>query len=354
MEENDSFALKAYQELTGLDASGRAVLVRNIYNNKLYVKKRISSYDLSVFRYLRENPVRGMPGIVELVEDDGGLIVIEEYISGDTLREKLEERGTLPENEAREIMAGLCRILKGLHPSIIHRDIKPDNIIILPNGSVMLLDVNAAKWYTPDKERDTRLIGTTGYAAPEQYGFAGSDVRTDIYAMGVLFNVMLTGKTPQEHMAEGDSGRIIRKCTQLDPADRYPDADSLLEDISGAGPQQDKDREYRYRWQRFLPPGFRSLRIERMVGALAGYALAFTLIFDLTLRNKDGQYNSRVFNGGLAIVFVLLVLLWSDYLDLQKYLPVINSKKPMIKGLGIIAYSVAITVIGLLSAIILM
>ena len=153
------------------------------------------------FIYLREHHISGIPEIQELVEEDGQLYVIEEYINGVSLKEVLDERGPLPFQVAANYMQQLCLILQPLHtlyPPIVHRDIKPGNIITLPSGKLYLIDFNSAKEAYGVKSRDTVLIGTVGYAAPEQYGFFESQPTADIYAMGVLFNVMLTGQMPQD------------------------------------------------------------------------------------------------------------------------------------------------------------
>ncbi len=75
------------------------------------------------------------------------------------------------------------------------------------------------------------MLGTTGFAAPEQYGLSQSDVRTDIYALGVLINVMLTGEHPSRRLAEGRMGRVVQRCTQVNPEKRYKDVLHLMEAI---------------------------------------------------------------------------------------------------------------------------
>ena len=75
--------------------------------------------------------------------------------------------------------------------------------------------------------KDTVVMGTVGYASPEQLGVAQSDARTDIYAVGVLLNVMITGKHPSEKLAKGKAGRIVRKCTSVNPDERYQTAEKL-------------------------------------------------------------------------------------------------------------------------------
>ena len=87
---------------------------------------------------------------------------------------------------------------------------------------MFLLDLNAAKWYQPEKAEDTRLFGTLYYAAPEQfgYGFSSSSEKSDVYAIGMVLNVMLTGKMPKEKKAEGHFYEIVEKCIYLEPEKR--------------------------------------------------------------------------------------------------------------------------------------
>ena len=112
---------------------------------------------------------------------------------------------------------------------IIHRDIKPSNVMINESGEVFLLDVNVAKWVSTEAKEDTRLLGTLYYAAPEQfgYGFSASTEKTDIYAIGVLLNVMITGKLPKEEQAPAALWKVIEKCICLEADERYSD-DELL------------------------------------------------------------------------------------------------------------------------------
>ena len=98
--------------------------------------------------------------------------------------------------------------------------------MIEKTGRVVLIDFNASRKESP-AGKDTVIMGTVGYASPEQLGLSQTDARTDIYAAGVLLNVMLTGKHPSESFAKGRVGRIVRKCTAINPDDRYQSADKL-------------------------------------------------------------------------------------------------------------------------------
>ena len=94
-------------------------------------------------------------------------------------------------------------------------------------GSTSWARSNASRTVS-DGDRDTVVMGTFGYAAPEQLGLSQTDARTDIYATGVLYNVMLTGRHPSVAFARGRAGRIVRKCTAMNPEERYQTAEALL------------------------------------------------------------------------------------------------------------------------------
>ena len=179
------------------------------------------------------HPVEQMPEILELYESSNCLIVIERYVEGSTV-EQLLEQALFSEDRAVHIARQVCTILDKLHhlsTPIIHRDVKPSNIIVTLDDTVILLDVNAAKWYDPDRTDDTRYLGTRFYAAPEQagYGLSASSVKADIYAVGMLLNVMITGDFPKAKRARGEIWEVIRRCIRLDPEERYTAEELILE-----------------------------------------------------------------------------------------------------------------------------
>nr|WP_201754728.1 protein kinase [Pseudoflavonifractor sp. 60] len=171
-----------------------------------------------------------LPTVYEVAEQSGENIVIEEFIQGDTL-DFLLEGALFTLAETRRVIRQLCQGLWVLHSmAAVHRDIKPENVI-LRGGDAVLIDFDAARLHKPEAEADTQILGTTGFAAPEQYGLGQSDTRTDIYSLGVLMNVMLTGQHPSKRLAEGRMGRVIQRCTQVNPAKRYKDVLHLMEAI---------------------------------------------------------------------------------------------------------------------------
>ncbi|MDO4608262.1 MAG: serine/threonine-protein kinase [Clostridia bacterium] len=164
-----------------------------------------------------------MPEIYDVFECDDGVIVLEEFIDGDNIA-VISENGKIKQREAVRIAKSVCLALAVLHNNgIVHRDIKPENVMISKSGNVKLIDFNASRIMSA-KSGDTVIMGTIGYAAPEQLGLSQSDKRADIYAVGVLLNIMLTGLHPTEKIAGGYLGHIIKKCTNLNANRRYQTA----------------------------------------------------------------------------------------------------------------------------------
>lgn len=157
-------------------------------------------------------------------------MVLEEYIEGDTLGFLLKGALFTPE-ETRGIVTQICRALWMLHSlGAVHRDVKPENII-LRGSDAILIDFDAARLHKPECDTDTQVLGTTGFAAPEQYGLGQSDARADIYSVGVLMNVMLTGEHPSRRLAPGRLGRMVERCTRVNPQKRYQNVLRLMAEL---------------------------------------------------------------------------------------------------------------------------
>lgn len=360
--------LSFYRELTVLDEKKNIVLVQDIRNSELCVKKTLDIYSRDVYEQLASVRIEGVPAVKECVADDGKLIVVEEYVQGRSLKQVLDEHGLLNEEQAYEIAVQLVDILVRLHqlePAIVHRDIKPSNIIIEKNGHVNLIDFNAARHVNADKNEDTRMLGTVYFAAPEQFGFGQSDERTDIYGLGATINYIMTGDKPGAGIAECRFSDILKKCLMVDAKDRYQSAEELrgVLDMLNYSIVQDnrkkaetafgKDntisvvrtyrnirdiivkmyRKYQKRnydidtsWRRYLLPGFRRLNVVYCLIALVWYAVIvwMTITFAVT----DSKTGISVTGGELTMykiaVFVLLfgMTMWfGNYLNIRRKLP---------------------------------
>lgn len=197
-------------------------------DTKSRVVKLTFSGEYSVYRILQTISHPNLPVIFSVSQDKSVCMVIEEYIDGITVADVLQG-GLYNEKGARAVASGVCCALDALHHNnIIHRDIKPENVMIDKSGTVKLIDFDAARLFKAYQPRDTSFIGTVGFAAPEQYGINQSDPRTDIFALGVLLNVMLTGEHPSKRMYRGKLSKVIETCINVDPDKRFTTAAELF------------------------------------------------------------------------------------------------------------------------------
>ena len=202
-------------------ARGTVTLLRHRETGKRYVFRQFDGR-ADVYRRLLTVSCPYLPRVEEVAESDGRVAVLEEYVQGDTLLYLLEG-GLLDWEEARKVAADICAALWVLHSmGAVHRDVK-DSYVILRGSDAVLIDFDASRLVKPERPTDTVILGTTGYAAPEQFGMSQTDGRADIYSLGVLLNVMLTGQHPSRCLAAGHAGRIVRRCTMMNPDQRFRD-----------------------------------------------------------------------------------------------------------------------------------
>lgn len=183
--------------------------------------------DAAIYRFLQKINHPHLPRVFAVTEHEGRCIVLEEFIDGSTVADMLcADRYT--ERGVRKVMSAVCDAVGTLHAQgFVHRDIKPENVMITTKGRVVLLDFDTVRRHKTNATGDTRVIGTAGYAAPEQFGITQTDHRADIYAMGIMMNVMLTGEHPTKTLASGRLRPVIDKCTRLDPNQRYRSVEEL-------------------------------------------------------------------------------------------------------------------------------
>lgn len=161
-----------------------------------------------------------------MVQERDYTYILEEYIDGICLAELLPLNAKGAERVVVQIACALCAV----HSlGIIHRDIKEENVMIAQSGTVRLTDFDISKIYTEGKRRDTVLLGTTTYAPPEQFGLAQTDLRSDIYSLGILANRLVTGEHPSVRLySKGRLGKFIVKATDISPDKRFRSAEDIL------------------------------------------------------------------------------------------------------------------------------
>ena len=246
-----------YKILNKVGQGGMSVvyLAMNEKANKQWAVKEVRKDGIKDFEVVKQGLVAetdilkklshpNLPSIVDVIDTEDSFIIIMDYIQGNSLNKALDEYGAQPQEHVIAWAKQLCDVLGYLHtrtPAIIYRDMKPANIMLKPDGNVTLIDFGTAREFKEKNLADTTCLGTVGYAAPEQFGGMGqTDARTDIYCLGATLYHLVTGMNPCEPPYEikpireinpllsGGLERIIQKCTQRDPNDRYQSAAELM------------------------------------------------------------------------------------------------------------------------------
>lgn len=261
-----------YKILTQIGQGGMSTvyLAINIRANKQWAIKEVRKDGYQDGEFVRETLIaeseilkkvkhKHLPSIVDVIDKGDTFLVIMDYIEGDTLRKRIRKQGAQPEKAVINWAIQICEVFDYLHsqnPPIIYRDTKPSNIMLKPDGTLVLIDFGTAREYKESKCEDTKALGTRGYAAPEQQAASSqSDQRTDIYNLGATMYHLLTGRSPARELygmrpireidptlSEGTE-YIVSKCIQTDPADRYQSAKELMYDLSRYGELEEGKRK---------------------------------------------------------------------------------------------------------------
>lgn len=185
-----------------------------------------------------------LPRIVDIIDNGVTIYVIMDYIEGESLDKILNEYGAQPEELVINWAKQLCDALSYLHsqkPPIIYRDMKPANVMLKPEGNIKIIDFGIAREYKEQNLADTTVLGTRGYAPPEQYS-GQTDARSDIFALGMTMHHLLTGIDPRKgdsyapvrqwnpELSEGIE-IIINKCVEPVAENRYQNCEDLLYDL---------------------------------------------------------------------------------------------------------------------------
>lgn len=246
-----------YKILNTIGQGGMSVvyLAMNEKANKQWAIKEVRKDGIQDFEIVRQGLVTeiemlkrfshpNLPTIVDVIEDENRLLIVMDYIQGNPLSKALEEYGAQPQENVIIWAKQLCDVLSYLHtrtPPIIYRDMKPQNVMLKPDGNISLIDFGTAREFKEKNLADTTCLGTRGYAAPEQFGGMGqTDERTDIYCLGATIYHLVTGQNPCEPPYEIlpirqinpalSSGleKILVKCTKQNPDERYPSCAELM------------------------------------------------------------------------------------------------------------------------------
>lgn len=226
---------------------------------RIYSGEKIESYAQQKARFMEEGrnlaKFANDPHVVNVLdtfEDNGTAYIVMEYLNGQTLKEYLEvQGGALSIDEANDIMEGVLQGIQSIHSKgIIHRDISPDNIHVLPDGTIKILDFGAARFVEKD-EWTQNIVVKKGYAPPEQYrSNMKQSIQIDIYAAGATWYKVITGLTPEESIerwekdtlqrpskvvegVENTFDKAIMKAMALKPELRFQNIEEMLQAVHG-------------------------------------------------------------------------------------------------------------------------
>lgn len=345
MDLNGRLSVSYYKTIASIDTQHGIYIAKHSETNKIFIKKILSVYNKDIYMQLLSNHVPGTPKIYAVNENNNNLTVIEEYISGDTLQDKIESGEIISNEIIISYLIQLCDILHNLHnlkKPVIHRDIKPSNVIITPDNHVKLIDFNAAKYVNETQNKDTILLGTEGYAAPEQYGFGASNCQTDIYAVGVLMNELFQSSNNNKYIVP-DVTKIVQRCTQMNPNDRYASVTELKNElINLQNPNKEANMsDMKNNRTSFIIPGFRKKVPWHMFIAIFGYIFIFWLSLTINIENVTHAvlWYERVF---LLIMMLSVVFVSCNYLNIQNLFPAWIHKNKFIYVAGIIIINIII------------
>ena len=178
----------------------------------------------------------GIPRLYDFAEDDRYVYLLREYVEGCNLEEWRLQNSTPSPAQIARIGIQLCNILEHIHRrGIIHRDVKPQNVILAPDGRVFLIDFDISRRYNEGGAHDTEYLGTRDTAAPEQFGYGQTDVRTDLYALGVVLLYLATGRYEISALpaVPRPLRGVVRRCTRFAPDRRFASASNLRRRLEG-------------------------------------------------------------------------------------------------------------------------
>lgn len=222
-------------------STGRLVLLKTA-SDPLLADSLTNEYN--ILEFLHQQPSRlaaTFPTPLELTEDQGVRYYVRTYIAGKTLEELCEsnyKKPGLPPQQALDYIISLTELLNFLHtlqPPLIHRDIKPQNVVVDGEGVCHFIDLGISRFYQTTKRSDTLIMGTRLTAPPEQFGYQQTDIRSDLYSLGILLLYCITGEyeASKINLTELDPPirQIIQKATMFDPEKRYQTTAELLPDL---------------------------------------------------------------------------------------------------------------------------
>ena len=328
----DAYIANTYVYEENIAGSTNTFLVSNKIDKKKYVLKQLIHFDEKIYSVLQNEKIKGVPHIYEVYRSGNGeekmLVVIEEYVKAPTLSKYIKENA-VTEDFLFELINSISDLLgqfQKLNPPIIHRDIKPDNILVNDEKEIYLVDFNISRNYTGLKSKDTVIMGTAGFAAPEQFGFGESDVRTDIYGLGATVKYIMKEKNINSETLN----HFTEKCMKISPDERFENSDEIRRFI---------DRERANEKNTYTLPGCRKNNPIHMLAATLFYAIVIysaVLYKPTKFVSEYHGFETYINKIGFTLALFSAFLFACNYRNCQSKIKWLGRQSGMKKMLGVI------------------
>jgi serine/threonine protein kinase len=406
MTESEKSILFSCREIAVMEPDRGTTLVQHEPTRRIYVKKELPARSAGVYRWLRHHYIEGVPEVVEVVSVPVAAIpgeavktresgqpvniisvsrltespfssieyALEEYVSGQTLREILGNGNLFPVEEAVDIMEQLCRTLQALgnaRPPITGCDLDPANIILTSDGLVRIRDLRSAgqtfgQTFSDMSDNPLPPVSKTGRARRSKVGntdFSNGHVKslqTDLRALGGLFCQLITGHLPGNELPGGKPGQIIRRCMESHPSKQYPDLQGLLRDLDACRPHPTVDHSITSdsdaadaapRKHPYLLPGFRSGNPIHVLAALFAYILLIWLSLTFTLDKFPPGWQMWVERLVFFLCGSVILLFTGNYMDVWRHLRITKIRTTLLRLLVVLIIDAALFMLSVLAII---
>ena len=406
MTESEKSILFSCREIAVLDPDRGTTLVQHEPTRRIYVKKELPARSAGVYRWLQHHYIEGVPEVVEVVNVPVATIpgeagktresgqpvnstsvsrltespfssteyALEEYVSGQTLREILDNGNLFPVEEAVDIMEQLCRTLQALgnaRPPITGCDLNPSNILLTADGLIRIRDLRSAgqtfgQTFSDMSDNPLPPVSKTGRARRSKVGntdFSNGHVKslqTDLRALGGLFCQLITGHLPGNELPGGKPGQIIRRCMESHPSKQYPDLQGLLRDLDACRPHPTVDHSITSdsdaadaapRKHPYLLPGFRSGNPLHVLAALFAYILLIWLSLTFTLDKFPPGWQMWVERLVFFLCGSVILLFTGNYMDVWRHLRITKIRTTLFRLLVVLIIDAALFMLSILAII---
>lgn len=318
---NEEYFHNRYETLKELSQkqNHRTTLVWDSEINRVCVSKEIAKEQEELYRSFLGKHIPYLPEVYEVLEGSQNLIMVREYVAGMPIDKYLAKNGPFTVEQAIAVTIQILEGLLFIHKNgFVHRDIHPGNVLVDASLRVHVIDLGITRKVKEGQTKDTQVLGTVGYAAPEQFGFSQTDERTDIYSVGMLLNAMLTADVDNQVKHQGLLQKIIEKCIQMNPKDRYKNVEALIRDLRKASV---RNRSGVFSKEKIVIPGFRTGKVWKMPVAVFFYLfliiMPFAFLWDAALKN--GFMGFLIDIVGVFFLFLLPFVLLTNFLRWTKW-----------------------------------